>query len=51
MNKTEEKTFDSVAFFRKVKLKLSEKMKGMNLAEKQEFLRKVREGKIKISLE
>lgn len=49
MNK-KEKTFDTVAFFRKVKQKLSEKMKGMNLAEKQEFLRNVKEGKIKISV-
>ena len=50
MNK-QEKIFDTVAFFRKVKQKLSEKMKGMNLAQKQEFLKNVKEGKIKISLE
>ena len=45
------KTFDTVKFFRKVKRKLAERMEGMNLAEQKEFMRKVREGKIKISLE
>lgn len=49
MNKIE-KTFDTVAYFRKVKQKLSEKMKGMNLAEKQGFLKDVKEGRIKISV-
>lgn len=47
MNK-KEKTFDTIKFFRKVKQKLSEKMKGMSLPEKQEFLKNVREGKIKV---
>ena len=38
-------------FFRKVKRILGERMEGMNLAEQKEFMRKVREGEIKISLE
>jgi len=49
--KTEtEKKFDSVKFFRNVKEKLAHRMQGMTLHEQQEFLRKVREGKIKIDL-
>ena len=48
--KNNEKSFDTVKFFRKVKQKLAEKMQGMTLIEKTEFLRKVKEGKIKISV-
>ncbi|HEY2581558.1 MAG TPA: hypothetical protein VGI43_07115 [Mucilaginibacter sp.] len=42
------KKFDSVAFFREIKEKLSKKMDGMSLAQKKEFMQLVREGKIKI---
>ena len=45
------KTFDTVQFFRKVKAILAIKMEGMTLAEQKEFMRKVRSGKIKISVE
>ncbi|MEX2589558.1 MAG: hypothetical protein WD334_05080 [Chitinophagales bacterium] len=41
--------FDTVAFFRAIKEKLAKKMKGMTLVQKQEFMQKVREGKIKLS--
>lgn len=41
--------FDSVAFFRAIKEKLSKKMEGMTLVQKREFMLKVREGKIKIA--
>lgn len=50
MSKKKEKTFDTVKFFRKIKDILSEKMKGMTLTEKQDFLRNVKEGKIEINL-
>ena len=43
-----EKKFDTVKFFRSVKEKLAERMINMTLDEQKEFLRKVREGKIKI---
>jgi hypothetical protein len=49
MKTKKEKTFDSVAFFRAIKEKLAAKMAGMNLEEQKEFMRKVREGKIKIA--
>jgi len=42
------KKFDTVKFFRSIKEKLAEKMVNMTLDEQKEFLRKVREGKIKI---
>ena len=48
-----EKTFDTVTFFRKVKQILAERMERMermNLSEQKEFMRKVREGAIKIFL-
>ena len=48
MKSKEGKTFDSVAFFRSIKEKLSRKMQGMNLSEKKEYLRQIREGKIRI---
>ena len=44
-----EKTFDSVKFFRAIKEKLAAQMKGMTLQEQKDFMRKVREGKIKIA--
>ena len=51
MKTKKEKTFDTVKFFRKVKKLLAEKMEGMNLAEQKEFMRKIREGEIKLSLD
>lgn len=50
MSKEKEKKFDTVKFFRKIKDILAEKMKGMTLTEKQDFLRSVKEGKIEITL-
>ena len=44
-----EKKFDAVKFFRSVKEKLADRMSDMTLEEKKDFLRKVREGKIKIA--
>lgn len=49
METKEKKDFDSVIFFRNIKEKLAKKMAGMTLAQKQEFMRQVREGKLKIS--
>lgn len=49
MKAKKEKSFDSVAFFRAIKEKLAEKMAGMTLQEQHDFMRKVREGKIKIA--
>ena len=46
-NKTKKK-FDLVAFFSDIKQKMAEHMKDMSLEEKREFLRKVRERKIKL---
>ena len=43
-----EKTFDTVKFFRQIKEKLAERLSTMTLEEQKEFLRKVREGEIKI---
>ena len=43
------KSFDSVAFFREIKEKLAAKMAGMTLQEQKDFMRQVREGKIKIA--
>ena len=44
-----EKTFDTVKFFRQIKEKLAEKLSVMTLEEQKEFLRKVRDGEIKIA--
>jgi hypothetical protein len=44
-----EKKFDTVQFFRSVKEKLGERMAGMTLEEQRDFLKKVREGEIKIA--
>lgn len=46
-----EKKFDTVKFFRNVKEKLAVKMHGMTLQQQKEFLKRVREGKIKIPLD
>ncbi len=43
------KTFDSVAFFRAIKEKMAKMMEGMTLAQKKEFMRQIREGKIKVT--
>lgn len=49
MMKTEiEKKFDTVKYFRAIKEKLATRMKGMTLEEQREFMRKVREGEIKV---
>ena len=42
------KTFDSVAFFRAIKEKMAKMMEGMTLTEKKEFMKNIREGKIKV---
>jgi len=42
------KSFDTVKFFRQIKEKLAEKLSTMTLEEQKEYLRKVREGNIKI---
>lgn len=43
-----EKPFDTVAFFREIKEKLAARMIGRTLTQQQEFMQKVREGKIKV---
>ena len=48
MKTTTEKTFDTVNFFRNIKAKLAEKLATMSLEEQKEFLKKVRDGEIKI---
>ena len=47
MTTKEIKTFDSVSFFRAVKEKMAKMMEGMTLAQKKDFMRQIREGKIK----
>ena len=49
MKNKEVKTFDSVAFFREIKEKMAKMMEGMTLAQKKEFMRQIREGKIKVA--
>ena len=49
MKNKKEKSFDSVAFFRAIKEKLATEMEGMTLTEKKEFMKQIREGKIKVS--
>jgi hypothetical protein len=44
-----EKKFDTVKFFRSIKEKLAARMADMTFEEQREFLKKVREGKIKIA--
>ncbi len=48
MTTKEVKTFDSVAFFRAIKEKMAKMMEGMTVAQKKEFMRQIREGKIKV---
>ncbi|MDX2197260.1 MAG: hypothetical protein NW207_12670 [Cytophagales bacterium] len=49
MNNVIEKKFDTVTFFRDIKDKLSAKMKGMTLTEKKEFMKKLKNGDIKLA--
>jgi hypothetical protein len=49
MKTKKKKTFDTVAFFRAIKEKLAEKMAGMTLEQQKDFMRQVREGKIKLA--
>ena len=49
MKTKEVKTFDSVIFFRAIKEKMAKMMEGMTLAQKKEFMRQIREGKIKVA--
>ena len=44
-----EKKFDTVKFFSAIKEKLAAKMVGMTLEQQKDFLRQVREGKIKVA--
>jgi hypothetical protein len=44
-----EKKFDTVNFFRAIKEKLAARMADMTLEEQHEFLKQIREGKIKIA--
>jgi hypothetical protein len=44
-----EKKFDTVLFFRSIKEKLAARMANMTFEEQREFLKQVREGKIKIA--
>ena len=48
-NNLKKNKFNSVKFFRNIKQKLSEKLSTMTLAEQKEFLKLVREGKIKLA--
>jgi hypothetical protein len=48
MKTTTEKKFDAVEFFLSIKAKLANRMENMTLKEQKEFLRKVRDGEIKI---
>lgn len=48
MKNKQTKKFDTVEFFRSIKEKLAKRMEGMTLVQKKEFMRQVREGKIKI---
>lgn len=49
MKTKKNKIFDSVTFFRAIKEKLAAKMTGMSLEQQKEFMRQVREGKIKLA--
>lgn len=40
--------FNSVEYFRSIKQKLAERMKDMTLKEQKAFMKKVREGEIKL---
>lgn len=41
--------FNTVEFFRSIKEKIAKRMENMTLKEQKEFLRKVKDGKIKIA--
>ena len=43
------KSFDAVEFFRTIKEKLADKMDGMSLEQKKDFMQQVIDGKIKIA--
>jgi len=43
------KKFETVAFFRSIKEKIAKRMENMTLQEQKDFLRKIKEGKIKIA--
>ena len=43
-----EKKFDTVQFFRTIKEKLAARMANMTFEEQREFLKQVRDGKIRI---
>ncbi len=49
MKTDKEKSFDTLIFFRSIKEKLATKMAGMTLEQQKDFMRKVREGKIKLT--
>jgi len=49
MKTISKKKFDSVQFFRSIKEKLAVRMADMTFEEQREFLKQVREGKIKIA--
>jgi hypothetical protein len=49
MKTTTEKKFDTVKFFRSIKEKLAARMADMTFEEQREFLKQVKEGKIKIA--
>ena len=43
------KSFDTVKFFRQIKENLAKELSKMTIEEQKEYLRKVREGEIKIA--
>jgi hypothetical protein len=49
MKTISKKSFDTVKYFRQIKEKLGEKLSSMTLEEQKEYLRKIREGEIKLA--
>ena len=49
MKTISKKSFDTVKYFRQIKEKLAEKLSAMTLEEQKEYLRKIREGEIKLA--
>jgi hypothetical protein len=49
MKTISKKSFDTVIYFRQIKEKLAEKLSTMTLEEQKEYLRKIREGEIKLA--
>jgi hypothetical protein len=49
MGTKNKKQFDTVEFFRAIKLKLAKKLSTMTLQEQKEFLKLVGEGKIELT--